>query len=63
MICSSVNRARFIRPSFVGRTLTPSGGNSQGQVIRAKEAFVTAFKGASDPLTYRDCLHRMQRVG
>src|SRR6202020_1748031 len=33
MICSSVNRARFICPSlFQGRTLNPRGGKSQWQV-------------------------------
>jgi len=33
MICSSVNRLRFICPSFIrGRTLTPSGGKTQWQV-------------------------------
>src|SRR5690606_34959736 len=33
MICSSVNRFRFIRPSFIrGRTLTPGGGKTQWQV-------------------------------
>lgn len=33
MICSSVNRFRFICPSFNrGRTLTPSGEKTQGQV-------------------------------
>jgi hypothetical protein len=33
MICSSVNRARFICPSLLqGRTLNPSGGKSQWQV-------------------------------
>src|SRR3984957_4755922 len=35
MICSSVNRARFICPSlFQGRTLNPRGGKSQWQVSR-----------------------------
>jgi multiple sugar transport system permease protein len=33
MICSSVNRFRFICPSFNrGRTLTPGGGKTQWQV-------------------------------
>jgi uncharacterized protein YjbJ (UPF0337 family) len=38
MICSSVNRFRFICPSFNrGRTLTPGGGKTQWQVT-VKEA-------------------------
>src|SRR5580693_4255608 len=37
MICSSVNRARFICPSlFQGRTLNPRGGKSQWQVSSCK---------------------------
>jgi hypothetical protein len=37
MICSSVNRFRFICPSFnQGRTLTPDGGKTQWQVNRSK---------------------------
>jgi hypothetical protein len=37
MICSSVNRFRFICPSFNrGRTLTPSGGKTQWQVNPAQ---------------------------
>jgi hypothetical protein len=37
MICSSENRDRFIVQSLrSGRTLTPRGGKSQGQVTVAK---------------------------
>src|ERR1700760_4690697 len=39
MICSSVNRARFISPSFKGRTLNPRGGKSQWQVILGSQVF------------------------
>jgi hypothetical protein len=39
MICSSVNRTRFIRPSFLkGRTLNPCGGKSQRQVSEVLRA-------------------------
>jgi hypothetical protein len=43
MICSSVNRARFISPSFKGRTLNPRGGKSQWQVSLPKVPTVDAF--------------------
>src|SRR5690606_4009103 len=40
MICSSVNRFRFIRPSFNrGRTLTPGGGKTQWQVNSMRKLF------------------------
>src|SRR6202161_2390964 len=39
MICSSVNRTRFIRPSFLkGRPLNPRGGKSQRQVSEVLRA-------------------------
>ncbi|WP_347404093.1 DDE-type integrase/transposase/recombinase [Mesorhizobium sp. WSM4976] len=40
MICSSVNRFRFICPSFNrGRTLTPGGGKTQWQVTIILDAW------------------------
>src|SRR4029077_13697173 len=48
MICSSVNRARFICPSlFQGRTLNPRGGKSQWQGP-APERPALAFKRPSE---------------
>jgi hypothetical protein len=57
MICSSVNRFRFICPSFNrGRTLTPGGGKTQWQVNCPKSDATITGTTAIEAVDHHDNL-------